>query len=300
MIKVFKTDLFRLFRSKSFYAFPIFLIVFLTIELMFSGIVKETGTEVAEDGTETVFETSSDADGAGVSIEVRVDAGQEESTENAYTEYGIKDLLGAVTDGMILMFLGITLVIFATNETKNGFIKTAAVCVSDKAYMPLSKIAVSLVITVIYVIEFAVLRFIFTFLSSAITGRPLKYVSLPEGDAGRFAAYILLCVLVHVAFSALLMLLHELFRSRAIGIVWIFVEAAGLFGEIIILLFVFLREGLHVFEGFEISKYLLMNNIMNGYTSAAYNPATVLVMSLIYLICGGGAAMWLAKHKDVR
>ena len=284
MIKVFKTDLFRLFRSKTFYVFPIFVTVILIIELLFSAVVKEAESEVYnEDGSMTV------------SIDIK-----ETPSEEQYEKFGISTLLESITDGTLLLFLGIALVIFATNESRNGFVKTAAGCVQDKGYMPLSKIAVGAVIVVIYTLEFAVLRFIFTAFTAAINGKSLKYVSLPEGDAGKFAGYILLCVLVHIAFSAMLMLMHEMFRSRAIGIVWIFLESTGLFAQLASALVVMLQTWFKILPDFNISNYLLMNNISDGYASKAFNPVILLIMSLIYIGCAGGAAMWMAKHRDVR
>ncbi|MCR5330620.1 MAG: hypothetical protein K6E62_05450 [Lachnospiraceae bacterium] len=284
MIKVLKTDLFRLFRTKAFYVFPIFVTVILVLEVMLSGVKISDEPEVYnEDGNVTV------------SIDIN-----EIPSEDQYEQFGISTLLGVVTDGTLLMFLGIALVIFATNESRNGFVKTAAGCVQDKGYMPLSKIAVSAVIVVIYILEFAVLRFVFTAITAAISGRSLQYVSLPRGDAGKFAGYILLCILVHIAFSAMLMLMHELFRSRAIGIVWIFLESTGLFARLVSAMVMMLQTWFKILPDFNISKYLLMNNISDGYASKAFNPVTVLVMCLVYTGFAGGLAVWMAKYKDVR
>lgn len=284
MIKVLKTDLFRLFRLKAFYIFPIFVTVVLLVETMLSGVIKSSETEV---------------DNGNISITVSVDA-PEPASGSQYQEFGISTLIGTLTDGTLLLFLGLVLVIFATNESKNGFVKTAAGCVQDKGYMPLSKIAVGTVIVVIYTAEFAVLRLIFTLITAALSGKTPKYVCLPAGDAGKFAGYILLCILVHIAFSALLMLLHELLRSRAIGIVWIFLESTGLFAQIASALVMALQAWLDILPGFNISKYLLINNISDGYASKAFNPMIVLIMSLVYAVCAGAGAVWMAKYRDVR
>ncbi|MCR5322245.1 MAG: hypothetical protein K6E85_03070 [Lachnospiraceae bacterium] len=329
MIKVFKTDLFRLFRSRSFYAFPIFVTVIMLLQLMLSGVVVEveesdtagdsgivavdyTVSDTDDDGELQTNDTdssaapqtdSSDTIGAYAASEVNdTTAAQSNDTATGrkYTEIGIITLLETLSDGTLLLFMGIVLVIFATNESKNGFVKTAAGCVADKGYMPVSKIATGLVITVIYTLEFAVIKLIFTALAAAINDKPLKYVSIPEGDVGKYAAFILLCVLVHVAFAVLLMLLHELLRSRAVGIVWIFIESAGLFANLVASFFSMLQSWFKILPGFNITKYLLMSNLNGGYASEAYDPAIVLVMSLIYLGCGAAAAVWMAKHKDVR
>ena len=106
MIKVFKTDLFRLFRTKAFYAFPVFIVIVMSLELMFTGIKKQE--ETASYTVETAVETA------------------------AYTEFGIRDMLGSVSDGLLLLFLGISAVMFATSESRNGFNKYAAGCVADR------------------------------------------------------------------------------------------------------------------------------------------------------------------------
>ena len=46
-------------------------------------------------------------------------------------------------------------------------------------------------------------------------------------------------------------------------------------------------------------KYLLMRNLAGGYTGADYHPAVVFAMSMVYLICGTAAAMWVSKRKDI-
>ena len=287
MIKVIKTDLFRLFRTKAFYAFPIVMIVFMTVELLFSASM-ETATESYQDenGVYYEVETSSVTEYSG------------DTEETKYTRFGAKDLFDSVSDGLMLLFVGIALIIFATNETRCGFVKTAAGCVNDRGNMPLSKVVLGMFVTLVYMIEFAVIKMIFTVISSLATGRALKYEPLPDGDAGRYAIYLMLGILVHFAIMALAMLFHESTHSRAWGIVIIFLISTGNY-NLVIMLFDFIKEALGILEDFDIGKYLLMRNLAGGYTGADYHPMVVFVMSMIYLVGGTAAAMWVSKRKDI-
>ena len=159
---------------------------------------------------------------------------------------------------------------------------------------------VGIVILAVYTAEYAVIRFIFTGLRALFTGKPLSYTSLPEGDAGRYAVYILLCLMVHVAVTALLIMLHELTQNRAAGIVIIFLIAAGLFGQLAIGITSMLQQMLGILEGFDISRYLMMSNIDKGYASESYHPGILFVIAAVYLAGGTAAAVLTARRKDVR
>ena len=127
MIRVLKTDFFRLFRTKAFYAYPIFLVIILTLELTLMGIMTEKENVTDNDNGVTVEYYSADEN-----TDVQEDAA------GAYTNFGIMDAFSSLSDGLLMLFLGITVVMFATSETRSGFNKNAAGCLNDRACMPLS------------------------------------------------------------------------------------------------------------------------------------------------------------------
>ena len=306
MIRVLKTDLFRLFRSKAFYAFPITLVIFFTLEMMFSAVINEVesgqtaDTEISQIETETAQTGPDSGVTAEITVSVDTQAGSDTAKNKNYTGFGIKDLFGSLTDGLLLLFLGITAVIFATCETRNGFVKTAAGCISDRGFMPLSKIAAGIVTLAVYIVEFAVIRFAFTALTALLSGKPLKFVPLPEGDVGKYTIYILICILVHIAMIALMSLLHELTHNRAAGIVTIFIVSMGLIGQILMALMDVFKSMTGLLKDFDISKYLMINNITEGYNAPQFHASITFVISLIYLIGGTLLSVWLAKRKDIR
>ena len=294
MIKVLKTDLFRLFRSKAFYAFPIVLIIVFSLEMVLSAVVDEGPvveteiSEMTEDGASGSENTLANA------------TGTDNIAGKKYTSFGIRDLVDAMTDGLLLLFLGITLIMFATSESRSGFIKTAAGCVSDRGFMPVSKILIGIVILFTYIVEYAVIRFVFYGLSALASGKPLQYTKLPDGDAGKFLGYIMLCILAHIAIVALMILLYEVSHNRALGIVTVFVISAGLLGQILTGIVALIQMLFEIWKDFDISKYLLMSNMDAGYNAPGYHPIIMLVISIIYLVGGTAGAVWVAKYRDIR
>ena len=322
MIRVFKTDMFRLFRSTAFYVFPLMLVVFFTVEMFFSAVVNEPETETETSGSAVNAETGAEdnaSEGFSVSIGYTSSSTEEYDTPGtdvtadtdgisddhgtggtSYVTFGIGTLTGSLTDGLLMFFLGIIVVIFATCETRNGFVKNAAGCVSDRSFMPLSKIAVGIVTLVIYIAEFAVIKFMFTALSALLRGKSLKYIPLPKDDAGRFFGYFVLCLLAHIAITVLFILLHELVHNRAAGLVAVFVISTGLLGELLNGMVHGLRLWTGHLKDFDINRYLLLSNMYGGYKAETYHPSVMLVLCAIYLVAGTAAAVWVAKRKDIR
>ena len=322
MIKVIKTDLFRLFRSWVFYVFPLITVVFLALEMVFSAVIdNESTVETTVVNEESGMETYSAGDGVsenisasdnnagqgsigtsnnnGVSENIGTPDNSTGSTEG-YTGFGIADLFGFLTNGLIMMLMGFTLVIFATSETRNGFVKTAAGCLPNRGCMAVSKIVTGIVVLFAYIVEYALIRFVFTALFALIYKRPLKYIPLPEGSAGTYACYILLCILAHIAFAALIILIHQLFTSRPLGMVFVFVVSSGLFAEVIGFLSDLIRSSLEILPDFDITKYMMLSNMFSGCNDPSYHPAAMLVMSLVYLAGGTAAAVFTAQKKDIR
>ena len=266
MIKVFKTDLFRLFRTKAFYVYPIFLVLIQILNMSLSVAY------VSSDGTETVTEIASSV------------------------AFGPAELAKNIGDGLLMLFLGLALVIFITNESRHGFLKNAAGCATDKRFMPISKILTGIVIMFVYIAESIVITAIFTCLEALFSGKALEYKPIPEGDLGKFTAYVLLCILVHIAVIAILVLMHEITHNRALGLVAIFMYSATLIDKLIVGFLNLVSTKITWLADIHFRKYLMMFNIEGGYLSEEYYPMTLLVLCLIY----GTAATFLAIQASVR
>ena len=347
MIRILKTDLFRLFRSKVLLAFPLLLAFSLLMSLLVSNNVtystdeeigwdQGTGTAKYQDpdhervrggyinrnidpedvkeaefadnvtynGTDAPMEVSITEDD-GVVVSVTLQPGESfmyltNDYEQRHVFTGLPDLFEALFDGLILFLLGLTIVIFCTCETREGFVKNAAGCAIDRRYMPISKMIVGFVVFVIYVAEFVIYHLLSVLIESAITGKSIFFRPLPEGDAGKFWGFIIVCVLIHMAFTALLVMLHELTGNRALGIVSAAILAFGILEYMANGAVYLLKHFFHILNGFNIDKYLLLQNIKQGYDDAAYHPQTVLILTLVYLIAGAVLAIVITKKRDVR
>ena len=287
MIKILKTDLFRLFKSKAFYVYPIVVVIIMMIGMLFS-VNTDTKEEIVDD------------EQGGVVIKVYDPDADTENVNNKYIFFGPTTIFESLYDGLTLMFLGIVLIIFSTCETRNGFVKNAVGCAVDRRYMPLSKMIIGVVIMVIYVIENIVITFIFNLLEALISGKSLKYQSLPDGDGSKFFGYLFMCILVHLAIIALLSFIHELTFSRALGIVLTVGLTTGLLEECAHGAVYLINYFFHILEGFNIGKYLLFENIAKGYNSENFHPEILPFMALIYLTIGALLAVKISQKKDVR
>lgn len=331
MKKILKTDLFRLFRTKAFYVYPIFLVIVVIIEMVFAVKLSSSeqdgqpfagGTLVqnynpeekryGEDQRQPDYINDTDEimhivmdTGNGGSSNFYLQPGQvffkeEIKIEDKYVKLSLPLIFDSLSDGLLLLFLGITLVIFATSETKNGFIKNAVGCVRDRIYMPVSKMIIGVVIFVVFFVEKTVITLISSLLKLIGSGKTLKVEHLPEGDVGRFIGFVLGCVLVHLAIIALLVMIHELTFSRPAGIVFAVILSAGLIGKVAEGAVYLLQYFFNILEGFKINKYLLMDNISRGYNDEAFHPEILPVMALLYLALGTLLALFITKKKDVR
>lgn len=287
MIKILKTDLFRLFKSKAFYVYPIVVVIIMMIGMLFS-VNTDTKEEIVDD------------EQGGVVIKVYNPDADTENANNKYIFFGPTTIFESLYDGLMLMFLGIVLIIFSTCETRNGFVKNAVGCAVDRRYMPLSKMIIGVVIMVIYVIENIVITFIFNLFEALISGKSLKYQSLPDGDGSKFFGYLFMCILVHLAIIALLSFIHELTFSRALGIVLTVGLTTGLIEECAHGAVYLINYFFHILEGFNVGKYLLFENIAKGYNSDNFHPEILPFMALIYLAIGALLAVKISQKKDVR
>lgn len=300
MIRVIKTDLFRLFKSKSFYVFPLFVILFLFLQsvLSVSSVQSETG-EDNEGVNVGIYKADQETDGVRINAEIKSDTG-EAAREELNVKMSIPGFLGSLTDELVLFFVGIILVIFCTAETRAGFIKNAAGAVSNRAYMPLSKVLVGIVMMIMYVIEYAVLYGLIQVLVSVFSGKSIEFVHFKQGEAGEFFSYLFVCVLIHIAMIVIIVMVHELTYSRALGIVFAFALTSGLVEKFLEGGVYLLRHFFGILQDFDIAKYELLTNMCSGYDSEAYHGQLMVVMSVIYIAIFMFLAIFISRKKEIR
>ena len=292
MIKVLKTDLYRLFRSKAFlFVFPIYLVIQLGIGMFFSADTVEVENGSDRQGG-IVIQRYDDTD---TDVNVKV---KEKTKLPVFIS--TEEMFGNLYTGQLMLFLGIVLVIFCTCETRMGFVKNAAGAVSDRAYMTVSKMIVGAVILVTYIIEYAVMYVLTQLLQGLISGRKIKYLPIPEGEGVAFIKYLLLCIFIHLVFIALIAVFHELTYNRALGIVVTFMFATTLIEEMIKGVVYLGRHFFDIWYELDINRYLLMTNIGGGYKAGTYHPQIVLILSLIYFTVFTGLAVFISRKKEIR
>ena len=301
MIRVLKTDLFRLFRSKVLYVYPIVVVFILILGGVFAAVVQKREVETPNESTEAYSEEeetdSSDNRMISVSVELNQDV---IGKDNGKTIISADTFTESLYDGSMLLFLAITVVIFCTCESRDGFIKNAVGCVDDRNYMVFSKIIIGIVAMAIYAVEFAVLNTIFTLLFGTLNGNEIVYRAIPEGEGGKYLGYLMLCILVNITIICLLVMLHEIAHNRALGIVIGFMISAGIIEDGITSLVHLLSDKITFFANLKIEKYMLFNNISNGYKGDSYYPDTLLVMTILYMAVFTLAAVTISKRHDVR
>jgi len=297
MIRVIKTDLFRLFRTKAFYVYPIFVTVVMIVGLLFSKINSSSNVTVKiEYQSEMQIEEQESITAA--------DENRDEDKGTVKVTFGWKQALESLYDSLMVFFLALTLMIFYTNESKNGFIKNSAGCVKDRMYMTFSKIVAGIVVLFIYIIEFAIISFIFSMLTAVLAGVKPEFVALTGNEAGNFWIFIGICLLAHIAIICILVFIYELTHSRAVGIVFGFLLAATLINQIIHGFVEVLQKNFGLLKEFDVGKYLMFENLLkagdHGFDPSAYYPGTVTVMALIYTVLFGIMAAVVFKKKEVR
>ena len=258
MIKIIRTDLFRLFRSKSFYVFPIFVVLIITLSSFFSAAKADT------------------------------------------TKISVLSLADKLADGSILIFVGIILIIFCTSETRAGFIKNSASAVSDRGFLPVSKILIGMVMTIIYTLEYAVISILLGFIFSLFGAPKLEYVPIPAGEGFEVFRFAVLAFLANMAIVTILVFIHELTRNRALGVIAALCFAGNIFENLTRTLVTAIQSAFGILEDFDIAKYMLFPNLAGGYKADVYNPAIVLVLSLTYILIFGILAMMVSRKKEVR
>ena len=304
MLRVLRTDMYRLFRSKAFYIYPIFMIVIIILSMIFVAEEKEVETEETDGRGGIVVESSVGNETVSVEADISKQASSAENGQAAEGEkhiyIGWGTILESLYDGVSLMFVGIAFIIFCTCETRNGFIKNAVGCVKDRGYMVISKIFVGIVIVISYIIEYAAITLIVNFVRSLITGVKLEWKPIPDGDVSRFVSFVLLCLLMDIAIVTILALIHELTFNRALGIIMIFGISTTLIEQFAHSAVELLRHIFGILKDFNIGKYLLLENTVEGYLSSNFYPQTLLIMCLIYITVCTILALCVVRRKDIR
>lgn len=257
MLNITKMELQRLYKSKSFY------ICLIALFVMF-GIIVNSQNQAQMQGTFGNVLDKEYLQGLYMNVDVNI--------------YTTADFFAVFGKSYLPLVFGIYLVIFTCNEYQHGFIKNTVMMQSNRLAIVVSKIVVSLFMLVIAMMVSLLSFTLFGFLF--IHGFSM-------GIDINFFVYIVIWLLVNIAFCSLLIMVSELSENKVIGIILSFVICLG-----VIIMFI------GDYDIFEYSlSYLLTSLPLEFSTDIGLRT---IVMSLFYVILYNGISFYWIQKKDIQ
>lgn len=288
MYNLIKMELYKLFKSASMWILLLGLVLFGFFSAYITGYdLKEMSynEEYIQNSAE-LEEKFNDPSSVNVGVYFRTDPKWSEGNVNLL-EY----LLVMLQSGIYLVFISIFTALFVNSEVKNGYIKNIAGQIKFRGMLVFSKLPALLI--------FNIIVFIGAYLTNAIFIR----FFLGEVDLGITAELIkliLIQLLLHFAFSCIVMALTMVTKSKAAGIAFGIIFSAGLGA----LLFMGIDTVLHsmgVSETFNIAKYTIEYNVkLTGLGFNFDDTAKVLLIASLVVIVTSQIAMIVENKRDVR
>lgn len=280
MLKVLKTDLYRLFHSVPIYIFPCFLI---------SGFIVSYVLNLIQNGT------------------LKVEGSQ------IYVEQLFSDFSGYV----LLLFVIFVLLAFCVQENKHEYRKNILGNLEKRYYTVISKFIIGTVVTVIYVVYDFLLNLLSALLQGAefstytdiIAARDVTFadgtayrageIVMSAGEQRWDAVFELLTVfLIHLAFIMMAILINELSHNAALICVLTYGFITGLLEELIMVGFRLLQTKLEILSDFDIVRYMLINYPYNTEVDFSYVGVKA-IMAAVYIVLFAGLSILTIQKKDV-
>ena len=165
-------------------------------------------------------------------------------------------------------------------ETRNGFLKNIAGNVKGREIPAITKLITGALVTVLYVI----VTFMFVLISQLLAGHKIVL-----GTPGKYLVMTGYWILICFAVVALMELIHELTHSPALGYIMSIAIWTGMVEEIIIMIASLINSK------WDITEYTLIYGLL-----VRGADMFSLIRTLIYLVVFAGAAIIIAKKKDVK
>lgn len=205
MINYIKMDLFRLFKSVSFYVCSAVLLLMIGMTILEVRSIEKTGREqwMEEAG---VSETKDDPKDEIVVGGVGIDS------LKVADEGTVGGCMNAIYNGNVMAFIVLLIVsIFICNEYSGGYIKNTITIPKYRWYFNISKLVTASVVIVIENI-LAVLAF--------ILATKFVFKDVVIGDITQLIGYLALEALLLLGMAAIVMLICNIIRSKAVGIIF--------------------------------------------------------------------------------
>lgn len=287
MLNLIKMDLYRLFRTKSFW-----IMIAVTIFVAFFSVFMTNFELTSKQDTVIDMANASVSDvppeEADVTFGVYVDTNPEWADRIDFT-----DLVNSNICGQLLAILCVIFPpIFVNGEQKNGYIKNIAGHYHNRGILVLSKlVAVAVQVLVIFAVFF---------ISAAIMGRICWGDNLVFDDIGGFAKISSVHFLLHYAFAALVTAITILMRGSGLGITYGVLSSTG----ITALLYAFTDIIIHkcgVSDEFSISRYFIESCIgIVGTDLSGGDLTRVIAVGAVFLTASALISMTVMQKRDIR
>lgn len=296
MINLIKMDLYRLFKTKSYYVMivvtallAIFAIFMLNEDILFQQSMQEKGNDNSKYEQEmlekdNMTEVSSEGFTIGIYVETK--------EEWIYNKIDFADYLNVNFASNLVMILCVFVSIYVNGEQKNGYIKNIAGQLEKRSMLVLSKlVAVS--------VEVFSMLLVFV-LISAISGK------IAFGDKLICSSVISLLKLLgieyvlHLATSSTVMAITLIFRSSGVGITYGLLDSMGLVASILGIINVFANK-IFKFKDFDVLEYTVRGCITK--LSVTFTTEVIiksLIISIAFISISTILAMISMQKRDVK
>lgn len=282
MLNILKMDLYRMFKSKSFYVLNIALVA---IILSLAGMMNFTLNMDYESAKESGFTFTSE-DGS-------LDTGDSSITKEEYDktieeikqETDVAQFLSFQYSQMIIStLLAIFVALFICSELDSGFIKNIIPLRNSRINVVISKN----IIMVLFIIIQAIVAITTSIISTIILSGEINIVNTKE-----IIIFMALQILLRVAFSSLLIAISYLLKSKAavmtIGIL-LAVNVHGIFLGLV-------DRFISIF-GFSLSQLMIIGNSkITKFESSDYQR--VIIISIVYFIIYNIVSIIRTKRMEI-
>lgn len=286
MLNIFKMDLYKMFKSKSFYALMIALLVIL---LGFSTLLKISLSQDYEEGKNSSWsletETSNMKTNDRGITEEQYYAIIEEMKESMSMAEFINFQYGSP---VIAVLLSIFIAIFICSESETGFIKNLIPIRNSRINLVLSKILVILIFTIIQG-AVAVL--------AAIAANFIVVGKIGEIAYEEIMKYMGLQMMLLMGFGGLMTLVSYLFRSKAISMTIGILLSVNIHGQLLGMLDKIINA-----SKIEFTKLSLIgsrNMIGQDELASLGNCKSIIIISIIYFVLYNVISIIRVKKMEV-
>lgn len=271
MLNILKMDLYRMFKSKSFYLINIALIV---IVLTFGILLRITLSMDYEAGKDSSFSLGTRTSD--------IKTNDNEITEEQYYAI-IEEMKGTIkmsafldfqySKAVIATLLSIFISIFVCSESDTGFIKNLIPIRNSRIKLVASKILVTSI--------FIIIQGIIAVLVSIVTNF-IAVEKVSEIPFEKLIRYMSLQMMLVITFGSLIILISYLFRSKSISIIIGILLSVNIHGNLLNMLDKVINK-----SNINLTKLSLINNMsLIGENNLANlnNYKSIIIISIIYFI----------------